>query len=381
MPPMPPPIPPPGGGDLVYVGVSGRLTRSRNFTSVFPHWEDVSLTGTTGGLAQFFLNPFDPLNSAYVQQGYDIWKTSNLDSAVPTWTQVYSLAKYQTCWPGRSDGFYVFGLSPLIEGLIYTLHKEGYMCRTINDGVNWVACARPQTGGANPVHGFKIQPSYHSPTVVFVLDGYWSRIYKSWTMGASWQNMTTTDDTCNDFDVPFHDNPGDNRWAYAIRGNVNQNNTDSMIFTDDDRLTKLAFTPWWDGNAWGTKRGDPIPINYQIKSHPSSYAWAMMLNRSKAEPNDTQSALWYWPDGILAVGTRELRYVFSNYCCPFTWHPTNILKMYTLGNVTDGYILGSEDGGWSWANKMGDWETEIGTIGAPNYLGWGKKQIMVVPTA
>jgi len=380
LPPLPPPVPPPGSGDLVYVATSNRITRSRNFTSVFPNWEDVSTTGTAGAsVSQFWLDPFDTLNGAYLQQGQNIYKTSNLNSAVPTWTQIYSQAIFTACWPGRTDALYVMGVSGLLQGLLYTLHKNGYMCRSMDDGASWVAIARPQTGGANPVWGFKILPSYHSPSVVFVLDGYWSRIYKSWTFGSAWQNMTTTDNTCNDFDVPFHDNPGDNRWAYSTRG-VGAN-ADNLYFTDDDRVSKVAFTPWWDGNAWGTKRGDPIPWNYQIKTHPTGYAWAMMLNRDLIEPNDVQSALWYWPNGILDVGTRELRYVFSNYCRPLTWHPTDILKLYTLGNATDGYILGSEDGGWSWANKLGDWETAIGTIGAPDNLGFSNRQIMVVPGA
>ena len=158
-------------------------------------------------------------------------------------------------------------------------------------------------------------------------------------------------------------------------------NTDNVVFTDDDLLSAVAFTPWWDLNAWGVKRGDSIPKNYQIKSHPSGLAWAMMLNRSKAEPDDTQSSLWYWPNGILDLGTRELRHVFINYCCPLTWHQTDIDRLYTLGTSADAYILASDDGGWTWTNKFGDYATAIGTIGAPDNLGWNRKTILVVSTS
>jgi hypothetical protein len=90
-------------GGIVYLATSRHVARSRDFyTSQTPHWENIQGSMTIpvgsqgrGGVMELALDPFNPVNRAWVaigdpdSSGYgSLWRTDDLDSAIPTWVKV-----------------------------------------------------------------------------------------------------------------------------------------------------------------------------------------------------------------------------------------------------------------------------------------------------
>jgi hypothetical protein len=140
----PPPPGPSVGSDVVYVMGANHLGRTRNFGANHPVWDDVPIPSVTR-CYDFILDPWNPKNGGWLSTTQGLYRTSNLDSAVPSWTQVLSKSGIESS-TGRSDygsGYKIIG-SINKQGyfafffLVYTAGEQYLYCAyTSNNGTTW----------------------------------------------------------------------------------------------------------------------------------------------------------------------------------------------------------------------------------------------------
>jgi hypothetical protein len=129
-----------GDGSLTYVVTTTKVTRTRNFLDASPNYTNV--TGAiTGSITDFILDPFDPKNKAWTFANSGVWKTTDLDSSAPTWTNVLTAAQINTLcgttqiiWSSIKANITASGYI-----LIYTQDNaggfdNGFVLRTTADG-------------------------------------------------------------------------------------------------------------------------------------------------------------------------------------------------------------------------------------------------------
>ena len=79
----------------IYVATSDRLAHCSNMLVDSPSW--VNITGlVTGTINDFILDPWEPLDKAWVVTSTGVWKTSSLNTVAPVWSQVLTLAAIQS---------------------------------------------------------------------------------------------------------------------------------------------------------------------------------------------------------------------------------------------------------------------------------------------
>lgn len=103
VPPLPPPpVAPSSDGHLLYFvdKSSGRVFRARNARAVDPTevvYEDLGVVDA-GGLLNITLDSWDPKNCAMVCGDNGIWRTTNLNATIPTWTKVRESEVAENKW-------------------------------------------------------------------------------------------------------------------------------------------------------------------------------------------------------------------------------------------------------------------------------------------
>ena len=148
-PPPPPPVDPPGpsvGSDIVYVMGTNHLGRTRDFGASNPTWDDVPIPSVTRCL-DFILDPWNPKNGGWLATDQGLYRTANLDSSAPSWTQVLSKSAIESALSTLNyrDGYKVVG----------SINKQGYFAfffitdiDTISGGAN-LCCAYTDDNGNN----------------------------------------------------------------------------------------------------------------------------------------------------------------------------------------------------------------------------------------
>src|SRR3990167_5703353 len=111
--PTPTPIPPPGGG------------------------------GGLGGLVDYILDPYDPRNKAWVITTTTIYRTTNLDAVAPTWSIIQTQAQIETGIGGTLDSCTRIVSSIEQSGRYSVLVRRtgtriGYVGTTTNNGTSWI---------------------------------------------------------------------------------------------------------------------------------------------------------------------------------------------------------------------------------------------------
>jgi hypothetical protein len=151
--PLPPPDPednppPPGpsvGSDVVYVMGTNHLGRTRDFGANHPTWDNVPIPTVTR-CWDFILDPWNPKDGGWLSTDQGLYRTTNLNSTVPSWTQVLSKSAIES-GTGRSNyrsGYKIIGsINKQNYFAFFFLVDTGgqkylYCASTTDSGSNWV---------------------------------------------------------------------------------------------------------------------------------------------------------------------------------------------------------------------------------------------------
>lgn len=209
----------------VYLAERGHITRSRNFYDSNPHWENIKLDNIVipfdrGGLIEFILDPFDPINRAWICLGdpdiYSkgaVWRTDNLDDPKPSWTLILKEADilkgtgFTHAWVKRIKA------SKLQRGLIFIVitgdHGLSFVGRSDDYGANWTWSNRLSSLGGRSV-GFEL--SSRDVNRLWVGIAVPSRIFVSNDRGNTFSELVTLNLELwnpSDIYVPAENNPDD----------------------------------------------------------------------------------------------------------------------------------------------------------------------------
>lgn len=402
MPPFPilPPIePPPGTGDLVYVTTKTRITRTRNFWDAVPTWENLShpsgtsFSGEWGSMAQFHLDPADPLNSAYLMtfnsgivKSY-VYHCANLDSAVPVWDLIFDNADAAYCSYTGTNQVASVHASPVSPGLIWVLLggalKRNWVAYSVDYGANWNRAGIVGTSSASKIYEYLIRPSYYSANICFA-PGYGGNsldIFKTVNVGAAWTCISPpqSDPTeiVNCYDVPYENNPTGQWFIYACEKPVAT--TGCIYLAQGDGTYRLDVTPAIGPTSYSCPRNGATDFATRIVSWAGNRENIALLGNpvnvgGHAIDPDGPTVLFGSANGGLSWTPLS---VFNNDVGCIRWHETNVNLMYVVGLSADHYFLGSNDGGLNWHQEASDeWITTFGLPGS----GWDVQAIHPVWT-
>ena len=147
-PPDPPDNPPPPGpsvgSDVVYVMGANYLGRTRDFSAPNPVWGTVSIPSVSV-CYDFILDPWNPINGGWLSTDQGLYKSTNLNSTVPTWSLVLSQATIEAnTSSGFRDAYKIIGSINVQNYFAYFFVAGGdssqsnvYCAYTSNGGASW----------------------------------------------------------------------------------------------------------------------------------------------------------------------------------------------------------------------------------------------------
>ncbi len=380
---LPPVAPPPATGDLVYALIDGHLARTRQFFSAAsPHWEEVPLTGVTGSLfgqsAFFAFDPLEPLNHALLGtnvtgpagvQGPRIYSTQNLNitGSSPTWTEIWGVAENSAITavstqrallapPERrawdKQWHFPFGRASL--GAVPAYVHGDPVPITPNLVVPWAF------GNINSL-GMNYQTSTWENLVVQGSSVYFigqTRIY--------WNAMP--------------DLPGAANWVVQRTSTFMQIGAPPAV----GAITPSLLIMWCEGlqrrlrfSALGANDGgDEIIFTYGDSEYAlitGNFEGKQAIRPVPGIPN----AFFYMASrtsgtgpqaifGVIVPGTDPLiRATFGGGTIgPVEVLPSDANKLCSFGRTVavGARIIGSDDGGYTWRDKTGDWAASIAPI-------------------
>lgn len=366
--PLPPVTPPeetpPVTGELVYAVWANVIARCRNVWATTPQWEQVAVPAdisTMTSIEGFRLDIADPVNTAYVW-GYGaggipiICKTTNLNAASPAWTKVMTESTANLLLGGTPK---IYNAEFWLSGRMISFAASGdYGCSV---GIKCVKHLRSFDGGAswemyqvaptnNNAEGVAMPPLYGVGTIY---GGGEFRLYKSINAGVAW--------TLKQSDPPGHFDPISNP---SPSGEIVYCRT-NKTFAPDDRQLSISI----DGGTTFT--------DYPVSYRSDWTAPTIMGSEGNFGYNsDCPKNFWYHPvDGnfytLLDVNSFGLwtgagyliRKDFSSGGGMGPYHPHwgDVNYHYMIGNNlgTDGQIVASADGGYTWTNIWGNFASAI----------------------
>lgn len=365
----------------VYVANRGQIARSRDFYSENPHWQDISGDlpipfDNWGGITEFTIDPFDPLQRAWISLGSSktwvgsLWMTENLDEAEPTWVEILSQEDILGMIGGKNLQVARVQTSPMQPGLIYIVVFRGdgaagelYVGRSNNFGSTWT-WGGPVGNASDRVVGFEV--SEH------VLDRLWvaaganrkSRIYVSQNGGSTFSELAAFDTWWHAYDifVPKESNADDAVIYLVIDG---QNDWTRLMYSNDAGLSWTEITdPAHDvgpaNDMVGLFYSDPLQLYYSATTCNGPWAFMTSLNGGQTWEQRYKTNLW-WSS---------------------VWQHPHSGDLFTASAkaTSDGSVVAmSNDGGYTWLDKTGDWFTAVGSpyLGQPGSCG-GSAAVTIV---
>jgi len=360
--------------------------------------------GVTGSFTHFRLDPLDPQNVAYlvtaagntgVSQGPHIYKVTALDSPSPVYTEILDPDTWSAL-VGSDDNNQPLDLriSPIQNSIIDfygmghipapTNADRGRLIRSINGGGSWFSTTgdHDRQPGQNTEN--KLWTSEHSVVKLFYDNGDQGAGQKDWfyseNQGVHWAALLdNTSDVVQGFHVPYQAN-GDDRILYWSQ---NIGSSKEFYYTNDLNSTKVKISPSFDGDEWAKR----LYASRQYVSdafatwHGNRLYAAAILQRAINGPSDGNDSCYFTAtDGGVTPESWTARRVFQGEVGFLVWHQTNQNALYALGNTNNERILATFDGGLNWEDKQDSWERDIGTIGAPDNLGFTRVGIHPVWT-
>jgi hypothetical protein len=327
----PPTDPPPAGdGALVYVCYGQQVARTRNFWDASPNWEDVVVPGDLSGA----LNSDTPSwSEVYSDALYPVHGIESI-SHIQAWIQGrgWSAACVRRAGIGGCPGagrcaYHARGTA---GGGSWTFHNSGI--DRVNVGAPQMVQPSTYAGGVAIFGGDFAQYYTLDAGVVFI------KVWESppWTRYP--QPMSHLGNSSGDI-VYFTET------AFG----------DELFYVSDTKgLTKSNISLLYDGAYWfPTIAGDDNTSqgseNFWV--HPrTGVAYAAMAGNGKG----------YGVFAQYASGAWQVRAQFAGQVGPMMINfSDNGEKHYLMGGSGGERIMGSEDGGFTWHNKEGDFATAV----------------------
>lgn len=358
---IPPIIGPPTFGNLVYVLYEHVLARTRNFWSIDPAWETVTIPADLAESSNFSLlrlNPTDPRNTAYLiseySGDYTIYRTYNLDAAVPTWELIFSATDSSSLLgsvPALCHmGVWLNGLVISVGGFGGKDCLPGNQCpkfiRSTDGGNTWTEAHNGAWQSKVLSGPMMVQVPFFGVGTMYASRSGEGRLWKSIDVA---QNFTQ-----KYFDPPVwvNSNPHPSGETIYATGNV-------VLGVPTNRELKISID---GGDNW---------TSYPLQ-HRGNY---MAPYGDTTIPGDRSDTLHYHPTadahfGMVAGGGVSTFAIFDNNAWiplwdfsgeiyPYMLHYGNADLHYALGNASDGEIIGSNDRGSTWYDKEGDFATAV----------------------
>lgn len=354
----------PGNGNTVYVLTEDKIVRTRNFSASSPTWQDITGTVNVGNpLQDLILDPWNPRNRAWVVGYYGVWKTTNLDATNPTWVQVLTRTQINSLTGYTMDASYDYvwrvHANITAENLIFirlTAGGQSIIGHTHDYGSTWfwhasnIAVGNEQwydnldisDHNANVViYG---RQTSNTPYVMISTDG-------GHTFTAKQLDTTSAMGTV-DVHIPYMDNTNDQvmyAWTNGVGG-----------------ISKL-FKTTNQGDSWTEiQPSDRInqPYPFGVHSYTQNRQIMFLGNGNNA---DGDTRFYFSTDG---GSNWTLRSTLGYSYNAFGGFPYNNGRVYCLRSAdmtvlqmgTVPCIRTSEDGGYNWLNKNGNWSTAIGAF-------------------
>jgi hypothetical protein len=360
-PPTIDPPPPPEAPDIMYVAYSGKVLRTRNFSSASPTWEVIF---TTGSIHSFILDPWDPGNSAWVLVNLPtaVYYCGNLNSATPTFSVVLNSA-ISTAQTGIDlDDAKQLHASIHQQGRIYLIGRPGGIPRvwtSTNYGTNWSVGA---SFGSNIPYQ-SIEASDHNVGVIFAT-GNGNDTYKSsnhgatWTLAFNWVIDNTSWSSSQVF-LPYDGNTSDQ--VILIAGGFGSPAEAAFIAkSTDGGATGVDISPVILGVPWG---GGYNGSHYAMTGNLTNL---YLLGYTGTTVDQTSvPKLFYSTDG---GSTWAVQFTFTKlgdgvgdgaYGALGLW-PYDSRMVFILSNDTGGPLV-SFDRGLTWNGRSGNMEALLGT--------------------
>jgi len=400
--PWEPPITPPeGSGGLVYVMTSNKLTRTRNGnapTGIMVNWEDITPNygddGITGSMWGFWLDTADPENFGYLHtrvgasDGY-IYRISQLNSATPVYTEILNPAQWDAIIGAPDYGGQLrdFSQSPVMPNVCWLLGDDDSgswrlrIAWSPDYGVNWNLVATGERDIRDERNLCIDASEWSSPSAYQGWNAYrWGQdgLMRTQTMGGVWvQTNAPNFNELHDFVIPYEDNAGDNKLYVSSESGANKVLYYGLTMYLGD-LT--VITPSYDGYNWGRKRSGQRSGNYRglgVCRHDSNKL-GFWLQRAVAEPGDHAVSVFFrsttGPFGLVPL------YSINTFMCIQDWHKNNDSILWALGMLYSsqpGKIIRTLNFGDKWDDLTPAWERDIGTIGAPDNLGFNPMSLQI----
>jgi len=415
--------PPVGVGDknTVYVVTQALIGRSRDFLNSSPTWSAVPTSGVSGIFRDFILDPWNPVNGAFLVTSTGIWMSTDLNSA-STWTQILASGSGYPNWNtgGSVTIAQCFRIVATIQNqnLFYAMLSDGssnvvIAVIQISGGIVTIYCN--QTGidaalGGSASVAFSISqnkgyqpipyPNQANSSGNVYFGGLGKQLYVSGNGGVTFTPraiQATTDFYAPlDIQVPYVYGSSDDGLIYV--GGGRSSTTEAYILKSSSKFStygnNISPTTVHGSYPDGVGCEDGISkSNRNMVAHAQDGNKMYILgtqsrdSRGYEEPHllYTSDAGATWTLKHSFVGTLGSGDGFVN--CLGLW-PYNENVVYVLGNQDgfnngDGSILYSEDGGVTFIDKIGNWTT---TFGAKTQPGWKDSpanvhnaRVMIVP--
>lgn len=375
--------PPEGTGNEVYILFNNRLVRSRNFWSDSPNYEVITMVGVTGSYSSLWLDPSDPINSAYLvayenygsgligeeNNGNHIYKTNNLQSSTIYWTEIFGATEIANELAGsnyqRQGGILLVPEScPGYIGMMWS-HKAVGSTETFVYSTDYGATWSHKDLGAGNRHD---HPGWidnyntdASDLVIYSWNGIGvggNRLHKSVTGGQTWVVRRDDHASCSyeNNHVIIPDGTGERvLWVDECGGTVRLRYSGDSAATETDVSASFGGANYAPDRTYSNTSGPTS--HYTMHAHPSDANWYGIM--CKNGDDDQQNIFFARVGGI--GGSWDPRHAFVGKIYPLWWFHHNPLYWYAWGNTDDNYIIGSANGGYTWLNKEGDFESVVGS--------------------
>ena len=386
IPPSPPnPPDPPGQGDgfgTVYVMGAQAFGRTRDFSASPPTWTNIGAAVAGKDLYDFILDPWNPTTTGYLMAEDGLYKSTNLDVASPTFTQILSSTAIETAVSADSASFnspYKIIASINVNGYVGFAFKVTlstvpyiYYARSSNSGTSW--SYSQIVGGAESsittyTGGLDYVPHLVNGNVrLYLACGYLRnafnknrKIYRSDNGGATWTLKQGPGDLGLGSDdprggicvhCPYDGNESGNKFyaAWEVRAG------DAIVYSDDggDTISIINLISNYDG-----LESHRTPIESYTQDETSLYCWT-------GDSSDSHHLLYSsdaganWTEKFAFGTTPEKPQILASGGFPYNNSLFYALLSSTNGGTSGIYV--STNQGTSFTNKSGTFATSVGEI-------------------
>jgi len=368
----------------VYLANRNQVARSRNFYESSPHWENIQGDlpipfDDRGGIIEFVLDPFDPINRAWIALGSpdswsagSVWRTNNLDASPPIWTEVLSEADIISALGGNSAWVKRIQASPLQPGLVYIavavslggLEKKIHIGKSLDYGTSWTWSDSLGAVGDRAT-GFALSGQDANRLWVGVGVGK-SRILFSDDGGTTFSELASFKVWWNPYDI----------FVPAIH-----NPDDQLMFAIVDSASSVELYRSLDGgHSWKsvTRAGappaqlnrmigivSPQPGNFFYISSKCGGPWKLLVSTDYGSTWEQRFLTSKWMSAVWSNQLAAGQFITAR-------------AQSSLSNL-EPVVLFSADVGYTWEDKTGDWYSVMGLpySGAPGSCG-GTASVTIV---